>query len=192
MNRRAFPALTFLAAALAASPTAAARQQAGEQAGADDIASRIISVPAPSRYRVDGVRTGARVRPDSRVQGGQALRVPVPGRAEQAWATSVAVPITQPVRRGDNLVLAFWARLESGENGSASTVLPYNAVQLAAAPYTALFTGPVTIDGEWKLHELRGRADRDYAAGALSVSIHLATARQTVDLGPVFVLNMGQ
>ena len=188
MNRIAFPALTFLAAALASAPPAAAQQQQA----ADDIANRIISVPAPSRYRVDGVRTGARVRPDSRVQGGQALRVPVPGRAEQAWATSVAVPITQPVHRGDNLVLAFWARLESGENGATSTVLPYNAVQMAAAPYSALFSGPVTIDGTWKLHELRGRADRDYAADTLNVSIHLATARQTVDLGPVFVLNMGQ
>jgi len=188
MNRSAFPALTFLAAALAAAPPAAAQQQQA----ADDIASRIISVPAPSRYRVDGVRSGARVRSDNRVQGGQALRVPVPGRAEQTWAISVAVPITQPVHRGDNLVLAFWARLESGENGATSTILPYNAVQMSAAPYTALFTGPATIDGEWKLHELRGRADRDYPAGALNVSMHLATARQTVDIGPVFVLNLGQ
>ncbi len=42
------------------------------------------------------------------------------------------------------------------------------------------------------MHELRGRATRDYAAGELNVSIHLATAKQTVDIGPVFVLNMGQ
>lgn len=191
MNRSAFPALTFLAAALASAPPAAG-QQRQQQPAADDIASRIISVPAPSRYRVDGVRTGARIRSDNRVQGGQALRVPVPGRSDQAWATSVAVPITQPVRRGDTLVLAFWARLEHGEDGAASTTLPYNAVQMAGAPYTALLSGPVTIDGEWKLHELRGRADRDYPADALNVSIHLATARQIVDIGPVFVLNMGQ
>ena len=42
------------------------------------------------------------------------------------------------------------------------------------------------------MHEIRGRADRDYAAGALNVAMHLATGHQTVDIGPVFVVNMGQ
>jgi hypothetical protein len=39
---------------------------------------------------------------------------------------------------------------------------------------------------------VKGKADKDYPAGALNVSLHLATAKQTVDLGPVFVLDMGQ
>lgn len=167
---------------------------AGPAAGqeADDLARRIISVPVPTAYRVDGVQTGARVRSDSSVQGGRALRVPVPGRSDQPWSVSVAVPITQAVHAGDQLILAFWARLEQGENGATSASLPYNAVQLAAAPYTALFTGPATVGPAWEMHEVRGRADRDFAAGDLNVSLHLATGRQTVDIGPVFVLNMGQ
>ena len=70
-------------------------------------------------------------------------------------------------------------------------MLPYNAVQLASAPYTALFNGPVTIGPEWKLHEVKGKADKDYAGGTLNASLHLATAKQVVDLGPIFVLNMG-
>ena len=89
----------------------------------EELAQRIISVPVPSAYRVDGVRTGARVRNDARVQGGKALRVPVSGRSEQAWSVGIAVPITQPVRAGDNLILAFWARLEEGQDGATSTTL---------------------------------------------------------------------
>ena len=157
----------------------------------DDLVDRIISVPVPAQYRVEGVRN-ARVRTDDRVQGGKALRVPVPGRSDQPWTVQVAVPINRAVRAGDNLVLAFWARLEQGKEGATSATLPYNAVQLAAEPYTAIFSGPATIGPEWAMHEIRGRADRDYADGALSVSLHLATGRQTVDIGPVFVLNMGQ
>jgi hypothetical protein len=159
--------------------------------GQDDIVDRIISVPVPAQYRVDGVRN-ARVRSDDRVQGGKALRVPVPGGSDQPWTVQVSVPITRAVSAGDNLILAFWARLERGENGAASATLPFNAVQLAADPYTAVFSGPATIGPEWAMHEVRGRADRDYAEGALSVSLHLATGRQTVDIGPVFVLDMGQ
>ena len=158
----------------------------------EELAQRIISVPVPSAYRVDGVRTGARVRNDARVQGGKALRVPVSGRSEQAWSVGIAVPITQAVQAGDNLILAFWARLEAGEDGATSATLPYVAVQMAGEPYTPLFNGPATIGPEWRLHELRGRASQDHAANTLNVAMHLATARQTVDIGPVFVLNMGQ
>ena len=162
------------------------------QSAEDDLSNRIISAPVPDRYRVDGLSSGARVRNDASVQFGKALRVPVPGRGEHAYAVAVAVPIVRAVQAGDNLVLAFWARLERGEDGATSAVLPYNAVQLASAPYTALFTGPATIGPEWQMHEIRGRADRDYAAGELNVALHLATGRQTVDIGPVFVLDMDQ
>ena len=172
------------------SPTPA-RTPAGSPE-AEDLVERIISLPVPSEYRVDGAARGARVRDDDRVQGGKALRVPVPGQSEQAWTVSVAVPITRAVVAGDNLVLAFWARLERGDDGATHATLPYNAVQLAGEPYTALFSGPATIGPEWQMHEIRGRADRDYAAGDLNVSLHLASGRQTVDIGPVFVLNMGQ
>ena len=173
---------------LAASP-ASAQLQPGPP---DDIASRIISTPAPSAFRLDGAPGRGSVRRDPAVQGGKSMRVQVPGRSEQAWSVALSVPITGAVRAGDALVLAFWARLERGEDGATSAQLPYNAVQMAGAPYTPVFTGSATIGPEWRMHEIRGRANRDYAAGELNVAIHLATARQTVDIGPVFVLNMGQ
>jgi hypothetical protein len=151
-------------------------------------------VPNPRAYRVDGVQNGARaqVRNDGGVQGGRALRVQVPARNEQTWATAVAVPINRAVHAGDSLVLAFWARLEQGDNGATTASLPYNSVQLAAAPYTAVFSGAVSVTPQWQMFEISGRAARDYGADALNVSIHLATGRQTIDIGPVFVLDMGQ
>lgn len=184
MLRKLMIALTALLAAIGAQGLAGAQ--------GEDLANKIISVPNPNAYRVDGVRTGARVRADSGVQFGRALRVPVPGRSEQPWSVAVAVPVTRAVSAGDNLILAFWARLEEGENGATTVSLPYNSLQLVAAPYTSVFHGAVTVTREWHLYEIRGRADRDYAADALNVSLHLATGRQVIDIGPVFVLNMGR
>jgi hypothetical protein len=188
MNIRILAACLVVLTPLA--PAAAQQQPSAE----DDILSRVISVPNPRAYRVDGTQNGARaqVRNDSTVQGGKALRVQVPGRSEQAWTTAVAVPINRAIHSGDSLVLAFWARLEQGDNGATSASLPYNAIQLAASPYTALFSGGVTVTPQWQMFEVTGRAPRDFAADTLNVSIHLATGRQTIDLGPVFVLNMGQ
>jgi hypothetical protein len=182
-----------VAAALAAAvPLSTGVAPAAAQQAEDDIVNRIISLPVPTAYRVDGLRDKPKVRSDPKVQGGKALRVEVPGKAPNAWAVAVAVPVNKPVKAGDKLVLAYWARLEKGENGATSTTLPYNAVQLAASPYTPLFTGPITIDSEWKLQQVEGKSNRDYQAGMLNVSIHLATAKQIVDIGPVFLLNMGQ
>jgi hypothetical protein len=54
-----------------------------------------------------------------------------------------------------------------------------------------LFTGQATIGPEWKLYEVRGKSDRDYAAGALNATLHLATGKQTIEIGPVIVLDLG-
>jgi len=187
MNFRALAAFMTVPALWTAAPAAA-------QQGADDILSHVISVPVPRAYRLDGTQNGARgqVRNDPGVQWGKALRVEVPGRNAQAWTTAVSVPINRAVHAGDRLVLAFWARLEQGENGATTASLPYNAVQLSGAPYTAVFSGGVTVTPQWQMFEINGQASRDYADGALNVAIHLATGRQTIDIGPVFVLDMGQ
>lgn len=164
----------------------------GAPAAAQDIADQIISAAAPEAFSVQGLRATVKPRKDESVQGGKALRIPVPGKSDQPWSVSASTAITKPVKAGDTLVLAFWARLEKGEDGAASAILPHNAVQLASEPYTALLAGPATIGPAWTMHEVRGKADRDYPAGELNVAIHLATAKQVIDLGPIFVVNLGQ
>ena len=138
--------------------------------------------------------TGAsgRLCDDANVQGGKALRVVVRGKGANPWDVAVETALTKPVKAGDELLFAFWARLEKGEGGAATSTLPFNGVQLSAAPYTTLFAGPAEITSEWKLLEVRGKADADHAAGTLKATIHLPTAAQTVDLGPILVVNLGQ
>src|SRR5688572_11883573 len=154
------------------------------------VAQDLNIINDPGAPQVNGA--SGRLRGDPGVQGGKALRVVVRGKGANPWDVAVESAISQPVKAGDQLLLAFWARLEKGEGGATATTLPYNAVQLSAAPYTALFSGPAEIGPEWKLHEVRGKADADRAAGTLKATIHLATGAQTVELGPIFVVNLGQ
>ena len=148
----------------------------------------IINNPAEPQV----VGTTPRLRDDPAVQGGKALRIQVRRRGANPWDVAVESALVEPVAAGDQILFAFWARLDKGTDGAATTTLPYNGVQLSAAPYTALFANPVEIGPEWKLHEVRGRADRAHAAGTLKATIHLATGEQTVDLGPLIVVNLGQ
>jgi hypothetical protein len=157
----------------------------------DDMLKKIINRPPVTAWRIDGISGKPNLRNDPAVQYGKALRIDVPGKGEHPWSIAASNSIDKPVKAGDNLVLAFWARLEKGENGATTATLPYNAVQMVAAPYTAVFAQPVTIGPEWKMVQVEGKADRNYAAGQLNITVHLATAKQIVDLGPVFLLDMG-
>ena len=143
----------------------------------------------PGNPQVQGA--SARLRDDPAVQGGKALRIQVKRKGANPWDVAVETAIDKPVKAGDSLMFAFWVRLEKGEGGATTTTLPYNAVQLSSAPYTSLFVSPAEIGPEWKLVEVRGKADADHAAGTLKATIHLATGEQTVDLGPMFVVNLG-
>jgi hypothetical protein len=173
---------------------AAALALAGASApafAADDITKQIIDAPSPQGFRVDGALATSEVRRDPAVQGGHALRVHIPNKGANPWDASVAIPIIKPIKAGDRLLMAFWARLEQGENGATTSHLPYNAIQLTTAPYTSVMGGPVDITSEWKLYSLTGTADRDYKAGDVGGTIQLAAAKQVVDIGPVFVLDLG-
>ena len=182
------PVLSCLAAvaAAAAIPPVLAAQDSN-----DDLLNKIINRPPVTAWQIQGIAGKPNLRNDPAVQYGKAVRVDVPGKGEHPWSIAASNAIDKPVKAGDNLLLAFWARLEKGENGATTATLPYNAVQMSHDPYTALFSGPATIGPEWKMVEIKGKADRAYAGGQLNVSIHLATGKQIVDLGPVFVLDMG-
>ncbi|MDP9423697.1 MAG: hypothetical protein M3Q19_12855 [Pseudomonadota bacterium] len=167
-----------------ATTSAAARAPAKPQV---DVASMIIN--DPSAPQVNGAK--AKLRDDPAVQGGKALRIPVAAKSQNAWEVSIASAVTKPIKAGDELLLAFWARLEKGEAGPTTT-LPYAAIQMSSEPWTTVMAGSADIGPEWKLHEIRGKTDKDYTANSVGVTIQLATAKQTIDFGPIMVLNLGQ
>lgn len=154
----------------------------------NELARQILN--DPSAPDVTGAKASLVI--DAKVQGGKALRVDVPRKGSNPWDSTVGGAIKKPVSKGDHLLLLFSARLEKGENGAKTAILPYNAVQLATAPYSTLISGSNEIGPEWKELQVVGVADGSYPAGALKVTIQLATAKQTVDFGPIIVLDRGK
>jgi hypothetical protein len=169
-----------IAALLIAAPAAVLAQ--------DDIAKQIVN--DPSAPDVGGAK--ASLVDDAKAQGGKALRIAVPKKGANPWDSSVGGAIKKPIAKGDHLVLLFSARLEKGENGATTTTLPYNAVQLAGAPYTTIMSGPAEIGPEWKDVKVEGVSNGVYGPNELKVTIQLATAKQTVDFGPIVVLDTGK
>jgi hypothetical protein len=150
----------------------------------------VLNNANPETLQVYGLPGGGKPKPikDEKVQFGRAIRVETPG-GDNPWTVGANSPLTAAVRKGDKIMVAFYARLEKGDAPKTSVT---GQLQLSAAPYTALFTKTFDVTPEWKLHAVSGHADRDYAKGELAAALHLNSAKQTLDIGAVAVLDYGQ
>ena len=158
-------------------------------AAQDAMADRLVNDPRVEALRPYGQPIAPAVRSDKGVQFGKALRVRLKGDKD-FWRVGVTTPLLKPVRKGDRIVIAFWARASETENGAPGKI---GRVQLEATPVIrTIFEQAFEIGPEWKMYQLKGVADRDYAAGALNAAMHLDAAKQVLDLGPLFVLDYGQ
>lgn len=157
---------------------------------AQDYAASAINASDVGSLTVYGSAQGTVVEAPA-VPGGKALRVNVAGKGTNPWDAGVVSKVTGPVSTGDELAYVVYIRLESGENGAASVTLPANTVSLASPPHTALFGGPGTITPKWKMLRARWVADKDYAPGTLQAGLQLATGRQVIDIGPMYVSKVG-
>ena len=184
MNLRIALALGAAVPALLAMPGIAQDAKSSE----DALAEKVITNTNPASFRPYGLTPPPKLVSDKAVQGGKALRVPVTGEGNP-WSMGVNVPLIKPVKAGDKLVVAFYARLSKGD---APTAKVNAQLQLSAAPYTALFSKAFDVTPEWKLLQFAGKVDKDYAVGTIGAAFHLNTGKQVIDIGPVAVLDMGQ
>jgi hypothetical protein len=177
--------LVLLGALALALPTAAAIAQ-------DPAAILKYAVNQPGvNYVAYGPTQTAKVIKDAKVQGGQAYRVEIGAKGPNAYTSGATSPIGKPISKEDRVVIAFWARAPKVAAGK-TTPIPFAGLQLASAPYTQFVFGSADVGNEWKMFEVRGVADKDYAAGQPNVALHLAAEKTTIDLGPIFVLDLGQ
>jgi hypothetical protein len=132
--------------------------------------------PKPKYFKVEGL------------PGDYAFRVKA-HKGANPWDVQASSPIQGAIDEGDVIMLMYYARsAEPAEGGSTLTA----RVQLASAPYTSTmdFTTPITT--EWKSYCAHRIATATLPEKKGSVSVHLATAKQVIELGPVFVFNFGK
>jgi hypothetical protein len=157
-------------------------------AAQDATAERLRNDPRVEALQPYGQPIPPVIRSDKSVQFGKALRVRLKG-SKEFWRVGVTTPLLKPVKNGDRIVIAFWARASGTENGGGGRI---GQVQLEATPVIrTIFGQGFDIGPEWKMYKLEGAADRDYPPGALNAAMHLDAVKQVLDLGPLFVLDYG-
>lgn len=151
----------------------------------DDITKHLISNPNVGSYQIYGPQTNKKVK-DAAVQGGTAIEVSVSG-VGLPYAAAAQVEVNQKIIKGDDIVCAVWIKAKSADG---APVRLHGRLQINAAPYTAAGETDFNVTDQWQLYSLELTADQDYDKNKLVFVVHLNTAKQVIDLGPAFVLNM--
>lgn len=177
------------AAALVSIFASFASAQSGDE---DDILDQVINSPPVQSWQVTGLRATPRPVRAQGVLGDQAIRVAVPRPGANPWDIAGRMSIAGEISQGDTILLAVWARTHTPPEGQRFGVLSGIRVEQSVAPYTAIAQDSAVVPSEWTMVYASGVAQQDYPGGSTNVSVHLASAAQTIELGPAFVLNLGQ
>jgi endo-1,4-beta-xylanase len=161
------------------------------QAEGDNILDKLVNVPSPKSWVAQGMSQWPEAIDDPAVQGGQAMRFEIRDKGANPWSISANVSIVKPVKAGDVVLFAFWARAELPLAGQSTASIPGIRIQETKAPYGTFAQDAAAVTGKWAMYYASGVADKDYKPGTLIATLQLAAGKQTIDLGPVFVLDFG-
>jgi hypothetical protein len=154
----------------------------------DDMLSHLVLGASADSWNVWNAT--AAVRDDAGVQAGKATRVTAK-KGANSWDAQASVTLQQPVQKGDVLLVAYYARVETPPAGATTANIPSAGLGLNKAPYTGLTSEAAAPTSKWAVYYSSGVADDDHAKGSLNFGVQLAAADQVIDLGPVFIFNFG-
>ncbi|PCD02791.1 hypothetical protein COC42_11785 [Sphingomonas spermidinifaciens] len=171
---------------LAAAPIGLIAAQAPQQ---PSIFDKAINNPGLG-WEVYGPNQKAKEVPAAEVPGGNAVRVQVAKAGANPWDAGANYPAVKPVAAGDTLLVMVFLRAPDVPAGS-TVPIPISA-GATEPPYTAVATETVQVGPTWKRYYASGVAKEAHAAGKARMSVQLAGAKQVIEMGPAFLLNLGQ
>lgn len=157
----------------------------------DDIMNKLVNAPSAKSWKASGFSSWPEEISDPAVTGGVALRFNVPQKGKNPWSYSADVNIFKPVNAGDVVLVAFWARAAEPMEGRSTAFIDAIRVQELKAPYGAFVQDQVEVGSKWTMLYASGTADKDYKPGSIKLSVFLGAGKQSIELGPVFVLDFG-
>ena len=112
-------------------------------------------------------------------------------RGDTAYACEIqTAPSTVDVHQGDTLYLSYEARCTAARNEAQTGTWNIRA-QRNSAPYDGPFESSGTAGKPWRQFRSAFRADKDYSAGQLIVTFHVANAVQSLEFRNLKWLDYG-
>jgi hypothetical protein len=148
----------------------------------------LINDPASTDWVYYGATATHKIVPAKGMPGDAAVQFIIPAVGVNAYDSGANVPIAGAVTEGDVMLVAVLARAVSAETPDGLGKLGIR-VQQNAAPYPGFGEHVLAVGPNWKLFQLKTRATMNIAAGKAAVALHLAGAKQVIEIGRVYVLS---
>ncbi|MGB8602360.1 MAG: hypothetical protein WCD42_09210, partial [Rhizomicrobium sp.] len=121
------------------------------------------------------------------VPGGAALRTILSKAGTNPWDDGISQALNGAVKQGDTIVMAAYLRSNGGPGSIAMM-----GVALNHAPWSQIIAKPVTVPAAgWHLITVSGTATTNAGATEMMAMMQTGAAKQSLDIGPIFVLNLG-
>jgi hypothetical protein len=154
-----------------------------------DISTKLINTPDSNWNAYGPDQTSKRLEKGG-PQNYPAVEVSVSRPGKNAWDDGAVYPIPKAVGAGDVILVAVYLREPALADGQTET-LPLVGATGASAPYPAIAAAPANVTNQWKLFFASGKAPQAFPAGGSQVTVHLASAKHVIQLGPVRVYDFG-
>ncbi len=156
-----------------------------------DGKGKLINTPENQQtWQFYGAGMTHNVVPIKTMPGGNAMAVNVAQTGKNPYDAGLAVPFPDAITEGDVMTIAFVARTLSAETETGAGKIALR-VQRNVAPYPGFGDNTLSIGPNWKVYQLRTQARNDIPAGEGAVVLQVAGAQQSLEIGPVYVLNAG-
>lgn len=174
---------------LASAGAPATAQSADDQMAAlkASLPGRLINDPTRLDWVVYGDGQSSKPVRDAAIPGGGALQVTIQRAGANVYDAGTNAPIIAAIKRGQTLVVAFYARVLKAEtvDGRGKITVRF---QQNAAPYPGFGDTALDIGSEWKLYEVSAVANADIAQGLGVVGFQLAGAKQVIQIAQTIVV----
>jgi hypothetical protein len=154
----------------------------------EDLMSRMINKETNGTWYFQPDMPKAKHFKVPELPGGFAFRVKA-RKGANPWDVQANSPVAGAINEGDVIMLNYYARAETPADGGSRLTA---RIQLNSPPWTAVLESTAPITGEWQSYCAFRVSNASIGEKRGTVSIHLATAEQVIELGPVLVFNFGK
>ncbi len=152
---------------------------------------KLLNDPASQAWGFYGPGGTPKPVPAKGMPGGSALQFTVSAVGAKPYDSGASVPISDAITQGDVLTVAFMARTLSAATPDGLGKITARVQRDKGPNYPGFGENTLSIGPNWKLYQLRTQAKIDIAKGEGAIALQLAGAKQSLEIGPVYVLNAG-
>ncbi|WP_416878276.1 hypothetical protein [Litorimonas sp.] len=153
--------------------------------------SEMIRYPGADGLAHYGLTKEPQIVSVDRLPGGEALEVVVSRKGTNIYSAGIQAKNQIKISKGDVIFTAIWIRATELPEGLSETTTPI-ALQEAKEPYDTWAIEQAKVGQEWRLHFVYGTAPEKYKKEGMTLSLQIAGEKQTLEVGPVYMMNMGQ